>query len=60
MPVRNVSGDYSSRGGVLCTCLNHVAYRVEPHHIDEIVYAGYRVVMLSGHKHDDGLGNMSS
>ena len=58
MPARNVSGDYSSRGSVLCTCLNHVAYGIEMHPIDEVVYAGYRVVMLSGHKHDDGLGNM--
>ena len=41
-----------------CTCLNHVAYRVERHRINEVVYAGYRIVMLSGHKHDDGLGNM--
>ena len=59
MPARNVSGDYSSRGSVLYTCPNHVAHGIELHHIDEVVYAGYRVVMLSGHKHDDRLRNMS-
>ena len=42
------------------TCLKQVAYWVDSPRIDEVVYAGYRVVMLSGHKHDDDLGNMSS
>jgi hypothetical protein len=42
-------------------CLNHhdVPCRVERRRIDEIIYAGYRVVMLSGHKDDDSLGNLN-
>ena len=33
---------------------------VERHRIDGLVYAGYRAIMLSGHRRDNGLGNMSS
>ena len=44
----------------LCTYLNHKAYGAERYYTDEVVYAGYRVVMMSSHKHDDSLGNMKS
>ena len=26
---------------------------------DDVVYVGYRIVMLSGHEYDDGLGNLT-
>ena len=50
---------HSSCGSMSCTCLNHVVYRVELHRINEVVYAGYRVVMFSSHENDDSLGNMT-
>ena len=30
------------------------------HCIDEVVYTGYRIVVLPGHKHNDSLTHMSS
>ena len=30
------------------------------HISDEVAYAGYRIVVLSGHKHDDSLSKMSN
>ena len=43
----------------MCTCLNDVAYRAEMYCTGGIVYAGYRIVMVSGHEYDDGLGNIN-
>ena len=29
------------------------------YHLDEVAYAGYRIIMVSSHKNDDSLGNVS-
>ena len=57
MPIGYVGGGIRR---MLCTYLNDIAYRVVGHHSNEVVYAGYRIVVISGHKHDDSLSDMSS
>ena len=39
----------------LCTRLDHITYRVKLHRVDERVYAGYRIVVLSSHEREDSL-----
>ena len=38
--------------------LDDMTYRAEVHRTDEVVYAGHRIIMLSSHEYDDGLGNI--
>ena len=57
MPAESIRGrNYHELG---CTHLNDVAYRAEVHHTGDIVYAGYRIVMVPGHEYDDGLSNIN-
>ena len=53
-PAEGVSGDVRHTRA-LYTCLDYVTYGVEMHRSDEVVYAGYRVEVVSGHEHDDRL-----
>jgi len=59
MPFASVSR-YSPRGSALCTCLNYIAYWVQGDLGNQVVYLQYCLAVLSGHKHDDSLGEMSS
>ena len=42
------------------TCLNHIANRVKMNRSNEGIQTGNRIAMLSSHKHNDSLRDMSS
>ena len=53
-PAESVSGNVR-RARTLYTCLNNVTHGAEMHRSNEVVHAGYRIEVVSGHEYYDSL-----